>query len=121
MLAQRMAAGEGADYGADMEQFPVDMRSRTGDSLTRLGEPLGTTVQIADGSGKEHTVLTNTGEIDLAELARLKEEMLHGNVRASRSGTRCCTAPPRRSFQTCAPIKVAPASRPMPAASLACL
>jgi hypothetical protein len=36
-------------------------------------------VEIADITGKKHTVLTNEGTIDAAELARLKEEMLHGN------------------------------------------
>ena len=33
----------------------------------------------ADGTGRKHTVITNEGTIDEAELARLKEEMLFGN------------------------------------------
>ena len=63
----------------EMASYPVDMRGRTPSSLTRHGDPLGTTVEIADGSGRQHTVLTNEGTIDEVELARLKEEMLHGN------------------------------------------
>jgi hypothetical protein len=60
-------------------QYPVDMRGRTKDDLNRLGEPLGSTTEIANISGATHVVLTNEGTIDGAELARLKEEMLHGN------------------------------------------
>ena len=63
----------------EMASYPVDMRGRTSSSLTRHGDPLGTTVEIADASGRQHTVLTNEGTIDDVELARLKEEMLHGN------------------------------------------
>ena len=55
------------------DPYPVDMRGRCASPL------LGTTVEIADGSGRKHTVLTNEVEIDDAELQRLKEEMLTGN------------------------------------------
>eukprot|EP01048_Picozoa_sp_COSAG05_P029705 COSAG05_NODE_9918_length_593_cov_1.253036_1_plen_106_part_10 len=55
------------------DPFPVDMRSRA------PSPALGTIVEIADGSGRKHTVLTNEGQIDAVELARLKEEMLTGN------------------------------------------
>ena len=55
----------------EMASYPVDMRGRTPSSLTRHGDPLGTTVEIADGSGRQHTVLTNEGTIDEVELARL--------------------------------------------------
>lgn len=61
------------------DPYPVDMRGRTKDDLNRLGEPLGSTVEISDINGTGHTVLTNEGAIDASELARLKEEMLNGN------------------------------------------
>jgi hypothetical protein len=55
------------------QPFPVDMRGRS------PSPSLGTTVQIADVSGRPHTVLTNEGPLDPPELARLQEEMLRGN------------------------------------------
>ena len=73
------ASSEQPMHASAADQYPVDMRGRTKDDVNRLGEPLGSTVEIADITGKKHTVLTNEGEIDAAELARLKEEMLHGN------------------------------------------
>jgi hypothetical protein len=55
------------------QPFPVDRRGRS------PSPSLGTTVQIADASGRPHTVLTNEGPLDPPELARLQEEMLRGN------------------------------------------
>ena len=53
--------------------YPVDMRDRNCDEIH------GSTVEIADAGGHLHAVMTNEKPIDDTELARLKQEMLHGN------------------------------------------